>query len=114
MRGTGRQMEVLILLPARLLAVPDTLALALDTEHVPLVAELTLPDLHTTLVLIFESKLGRTNLDNDYLIVKIVVFHRERRSHIWLQGRTREFHTRVLFRFTLFYTKTHNIRRLII
>ena len=51
-------MKVLILLSARFFAVSDTLALALDAEHVPLVAEFTLADLYATLVLILESELG--------------------------------------------------------
>ena len=76
-------MKVLILLSARFLAVSDTLAFALDAEHVPLVAELTLADLYATFVLILESELGRTHFNNDYLIVKIMVFHCERRANVW-------------------------------
>ena len=51
-------MKGLVLLSAGLLAVPDTLALALNAQNVPLVAKLTLSDLDTTFVLIFVGEFG--------------------------------------------------------
>ena len=71
-------MKVFILFSAGLLAVPDTLALALDAQNVSLVAKLALSDLNTPFVLIFVSKLGRADLDYDNLVIEVMVFHRQR------------------------------------
>ena len=89
-------MESLVFLTARLITVPDALALAADAQDLALMAKLAFADLDTASVFERIGELWRTDFDDDNLVIEIDLLDDQLTTHVRLNRLAREFHSRVL------------------
>ena len=91
------QVEGLVLLTARLVAILYPLALAADTEDFALMAELALADLNTLHVFKHVGKLGIADLDDENFVREVELANDQLTADIWLDALARKLDPRVLF-----------------
>lgn len=107
-------MESLVFLTARLITVPDALALAADAQDLALMAKLAFADLDTARVLERIGELWRTDFDDDNLVIEIDLLDDQLTTHVRLNRLAREFHSRVLLLLRNPYFNTVDIYWLVI